>query len=140
MVDGEEQNSINPIFFPVWFLLNVTFHYWATFLLLINVESFLWRYSRTHCCSWEYKSALSVWLWFKNLKEIVPWWSHNTHCTLLLFHKEIQMSIHCPFSSAVMIILRNGSFLCLERRLVTLNMQSSLFFSKKKEGPKYSAC
>ena len=45
------------------------------------------------------------------------------------------------FSLPVMILLRNKSFICLEKRLVTMDMQSSLFFSiKRHEELKYPAC
>ena len=49
----------------------------------MNVESLLKRYSCTNCSCWEYKSALSVWLWFKNSK-LIPQWSYHIHSITFL--------------------------------------------------------
>ena len=77
---------------------------------------------------------MSVWLWFKHSKWIIPRWSqHNFSsfklclCGRLLRFILINL---LPFALNIVIkviFLRNGSFLCLERRLVTMDMQSFLF-------------
>ena len=104
MVDGVEQTSLNEIFFLVWFLLNVTMHYhgqaqlfsfwWVLGVFLedfhTNVESISLHWvsdcfpRRFSYKCWEYKSALSVWLWFKNLKCIILQWSHHRYSITFL--------------------------------------------------------
>ena len=44
------------------------------------------------------------------------------------------------FLSLKMIFLSNESFLCFERRLVAMDLWSSLFFSQRVWGTQYSAC
>ena len=48
MVDGIEQTSVNPIIFPAWFLLNVSFHYHE------GAGHYLRKFSCTCCCCWGY--------------------------------------------------------------------------------------
>ena len=56
------------------------------FLLLTSVGHFL-RFSCTHCWSWEYKSALTAWLWLKNWERIILQRYHYTHYTTSMkFH------------------------------------------------------
>ena len=147
MVDEVKQTNLNPVVFSAKFLLNVTLCYHGTtFLLLTSVRCFL-KFSCPHCGCWEYKFTLNVWLQSKNSKWIMTRWSYYTHSinflpwnsTFGVGCRNSFLSIHCllqwklswniHFSSPVMIFLRNKSFLCLERRLVTIDMQSSLFFS-----------
>ena len=62
----------------------------------------------------------------------VYYWSRRQRFMLvnpLPFVLNIVIKYPFFFSSSVLIFLRNGSFLCLEKRFVTTDMQCSLFFS-----------
>ena len=122
------------------------------FFLLIDAMRFLRIFSCTLCWCWKYMTTFSVGLQFKNSKWIMLQWSHRTNCiTFLPWNfafwvgcRDLYLSIHSllywkllwktHFLSPVMIFLRNESFLCLERRHVKMNMQSSLFFSLREWG------
>ena len=99
-----------------------------TFLLLMSTRFFLRRFLCTHCSCWEYKSALSVWLLFKNLKWIILRWSHHTHSiTFLLWSSTFGVAVeihHCQSTAFCiehchkrpMIFLRNRLFFYLEKK------------------------
>ena len=113
---------------------------------LTDKYKLLFRFPWTHCSCWDSKSALSVWLQFKKSKWIIRWWFHHTHSVSFLpwnyafgvGHRNSSLSIPCllcwtlsyktHLSLPLMIFLRNRSVFYLERKLVTMNMQSSLFF------------
>ena len=50
-----------------------------TFLLLTHEKRVPWRFSCSYRSCWEPKSTLSIWLWFKNWKRIIPWWFYHIH-------------------------------------------------------------
>ena len=131
MVDGVEQTSLNPEFFPAWFLLNMALHYdgeaqyffnqrvWGVFLDF-HAHIGAVKSISLHCC----------------LETQNEWQSHHTHRIICLpwrFTFGVVSRDHLCQSSAfgiehcykrpifhplVMIFLRNRSFLCFERRLV----------------------
>ena len=55
--------------------------------------------------------SLSTWLQLKNLKWIIPRWSHQTQRLTFLLCLSFYIVLKGPFSLFVMIILRNGLFL-----------------------------
>ena len=85
-------------------------------------------------------------LWFKSSKPIIPGWFYNTSSLIFLLWNSpfgvggrdsslstyglfaLNIIIKDSFSSPVMIFLSHRSFICLERWLVAMDMQSSLFF------------
>ena len=97
------------------------------------------------------KIIILHWVSDCSLKTQNKWYSgnHIIHTALLFFHEVLPLWLaveihlcqstafyieHCHkrsffFLSLVMMFLRKESFLCLERRLVTIDMWYSLFFS-----------
>ena len=75
---GQPKSNI----FPSRFLLNVALHYHgeAQSLSYWRVWGVFFKFSCTCCSCWEYKSALYVWLQFKNANWLIPWWSYHTNC------------------------------------------------------------
>ena len=66
----------------------------TVFFLLTTAGHFLRRFSSSHCSCWDYKSALNVWLQFKDWKWIIPLWFHHTHS--MTFHpwRVVLYSLH----------------------------------------------
>ena len=118
----------------------------TTFFQLTSAGRFSSKLWWTCCSCWIYKSAVTVSLRFNSLKWIIPRRSHHTHNIIFLpwssafgsvcgdftlstclLSATLSYVIH--FSSPVMILSKNGSFLCRERRLVAIDKRSALFFS-----------
>ena len=108
----------------------------SKFLLLTSRGNFLRKILCTRCCGWEYMSELSVWfknsIWKYETTNITPTWSST-------FWVGVRVKVH-PFQSTAFCVehyhnrpifrhLKNASFLCLERSLVAMDAQFSLFVS-----------
>ena len=130
MVDRVEQTNLNSVFFPVWFLLNMTLHcqkgghfsYW-------RVQGVFMEDFYAHFAAVEIMSALSVWLWFKNSKSIIPmilpYTQHNfSSMKLCLWSRLWKFILVNPLPFALNIVRKDPSFITcndiLEKWVISL--------------------
>ena len=102
------------------------------FLLLMRAGCFLKRFSCACCSCWESKSAWIVGLQLENSKWRVRRWFHHSHSIsffLWTFAFGLNWGNSSPFAFniinflwPVIIFLTNTLFLCLERRLIAMDI------------------